>query len=306
MPFSSRGKTQKAHDPILRCITEAYAKASATCPARSSRIRLFGLHQGIQQDRLQQPAAKTDSATYRFLFDLTSTQESYLKTRIAVHHQWHRTTQLRLYLADLKSLRDRFSANLTGKDLDWLTDRMTHHRNTLFAHVIPDLVVVLQTLSETQIAHLQKKLAAENKELAEKLARPLPVRQKEEFATVIKHAEDWAGDITDDQKAELRRRYMSLPDGLADWLRYREDQQAVFIQLLRSHPDHATLVKDLEGRMIYQERNVPQRFRVSFTRTMNLMREMILTADKLLTPVQRQHVIRKADEYIQLIGELTP
>ncbi len=239
-------------------------------------------------------------------FDLTSTQESYLKTRIAVHHQWHRTTQLRLYLADLKSLRDRFSANLTGKDLDWLTDRMTHHRNTLFAHVIPDLVVVLQTLSETQIAHLQKKLASENKELAEKLARPLSVRQKEEFATVIKHAEDWAGDITDDQKAELRRRYMSLPDGLADWLRYREDQQAVFIQLLRSHPDHATLVKDLEGRMIYQERNVPQRFRASFTRTMNLMREMILTADKLLTPVQRQHVIRKADEYIQLIGELTP
>lgn len=239
-------------------------------------------------------------------FDLTSTQESYLKARIAVHHQWHRTTQLKLYLSDLKSLRNRFSAQLTEKDLDWLTARMTHHRNALFSRVIPDLVVVLQTLSDSQITHLEKKLAAENKELAQKLARPLSVRQDEEFATVIKHAEDWAGDITDDQKAELRRHYMSLPDGLADWLRYREDQQAVFVQLLRSKPDHAILVKDLEGRMIYQERNVPQRFRASFSRTMNLLREMILTADRLLTAAQRQHAIAKADEYIQLIGELAP
>ncbi len=62
-------------------------------------------------------------------FDLTATQESYLKTRIAVHHHWHRTTQLRLYLADLKNLRGRFSAGLTGKDLDWLTSRLTSHKS---------------------------------------------------------------------------------------------------------------------------------------------------------------------------------
>lgn len=239
-------------------------------------------------------------------FDLTSTQENYLQTRIAVHHQWHRTTQLKLYLADLRNLRGRFSANLTNKDLDWLTARLTRHRNALFSQVIPDLVVVLQTLSEEQIGHLEKKLATENIELAQKLARPLAVRQEEEFATVIKHAEDWAGNLSAEQKQEMRVHYMSLPDSVGDWLRYREDQQRVFVNLLRSKPDHATLVKDLEGRMLYQERNVPTRFRASFTRTMNLIREMILTADSLLTPQQRKHVIGKADEYIQLIGEMAP
>jgi hypothetical protein len=238
-------------------------------------------------------------------FDLTSAQESYLKTQIALHHKWHRATQLKLYLNDLKDLRQRFSARLSERDLDWLIARLTLHRNALFARVLPDIVNILQTLSEAQIAHLEKKLATENKELAEKLARPLPVRQEEEFKKIIGQVEDWAGNISDSQKEQLRARYMTLPDGLADWLRYREDQQAVFIRLLRAKPDHQTLVKDLEARMIYQERNVPKRFKASFTRTMTLLREMILTADRLLTPEQRAHVIAKADEYLQLIGELT-
>jgi hypothetical protein len=56
--------------------------------------------------------------------------------------------------------------------------------------------------------------------------------------------------------------------------------------------------------MIYQERNVPAKFRASFARTLNLMKEMILTADRILTPEQRTHVLGKADEYIQLLSEL--
>lgn len=237
-------------------------------------------------------------------FDLNSTQEKYLKSRIAAHHVWHRTTQLKLYQTDLKDLRRRFASQLTPADLDWLTGRLTLHRNAIFARLIPDLVNILQTLSEDQINFLQKKLGKENKELDEKLARPLAVRQKEEFATIIKQVEDWTGSLSDTQKEELRAKYASIPANAVDWLRYREEQQAIWISLLRSKPEHQKLKNDLEGRMVYQERNVPQRFKASFARSMSLIREMILTADRLLTPQQRQHVIGKADEYIQLLGEL--
>lgn len=237
-------------------------------------------------------------------FDLSSEQTKYLKARIAVHHQWHRTTQLKLYLADLKDLRGRFAAGLTHADLTWLTERLTTHRNALFLRVIPDLVNVLQTLSDEQITYLQKKLAKENKELEEKLNRPLSVRQKEEFGLIVKQVEDWAGSLSDAQKQQLRVKYASIPANAIDWLRYREEQQAVWIALLRSKPDHQKLKDDLEGRMIYQEKNVPSRFKASFARTLTLMKEMILTADAMLTTEQRAHVLAKADEYIQLLGEL--
>ena len=239
-------------------------------------------------------------------FDLNSTQEKYLKSRIASHHAWHRTTQLKLYQTDLKDLRRRFASQLTPADLDWLTGRLTLHRNAIFMRIIPDLVNILQTLNEGQINFLLKKLAKENKELEEKLASPLAVRQKEEFATITGQVEDWTGALSDTQKDELRAKYALMPANAIDWLRYREEQQAIWINLLRSKPDHQKLKDDLEGRMIYQERNVPQRFKASFTRTLTLIKEMILTADRILTPVQRTHVIRKADEYIQLIGELAP
>lgn len=237
-------------------------------------------------------------------FDLNADQTKYLRARIAVHHAWHRTTQLKLYLADLKDLRGRFAARLTPADLNWLTERMTVHRNALFARVIPDLVNVLQTLNDEQITYLQKKLAKENKELEEKLSRPLNVRQKEEFALIVKQVEDWAGSLSDAQKQLLRAKYAAIPANAIDWLRYREEQQAVWIALLRSKPDHHKLKEDLEGRMLYQEKNVPSRFKASFARTLTLMKEMILTADSILTAEQRQHVLAKADEYIQLLGEL--
>lgn len=237
-------------------------------------------------------------------FDLNSTQEKYLKSRIAAHHAWHRTTQLKLYLTDLKELRRRFASQLTPADLDWLTGRLTLHRNAIFMRIIPDLVNILQTLNEGQINFLQKKLIKENKELEEKLARPLAVRQKEEFATITKQVEDWTGSLSDTQKDELRAKYALIPANAIDWLRYREEQQAIWISLLRSKPDHQKLKDDLEGRMIYQERNVPQRFKASFARSMSLIREMILTADRLLTPEQRKHAIGKIDEYIQLVSEL--
>ena len=237
-------------------------------------------------------------------FDLTSAQANYLKSRIAVHHQWHRTTQLKAYLADLKDSRDRFAAKLTPADLDWLTGRLTVHRNAIFARIIPDLVNVLQTLSDDQITYLQKKLAKENKELEEKLSRPLAVRQKEEFGVILKQVEDWAGSLSDAQKEQLRAKYASIPANAMDWLRYREEQQAVWITLLRSKPDHQRLKDDLEGRMIYQERNVPKKFRANFTRAITLIKEMVLTADRILTPDQRVRVLAKADEYIQLLAEL--
>ncbi len=237
-------------------------------------------------------------------FDLNSTQERYLKERIAIHHKWHRETQLKLYLADLRELRGRFSRSLTDADLDWLMVRMKLHRNAIFMRIIPDLVNVLQTLSDDQIAYLEKKLAKENKELEQKLARPLAVRQKEEFATIVKQVEEWAGSLSDAQQEQLRKKYAAIPANAIEWLRYREEQQAIWITLLRSKPDHQRLKEDLEGRMVHQERNVPPRFKASFTRTLTLMKEMILTADRILTPEQRTHVLAKVDEYIQLLGEL--
>lgn len=239
-----------------------------------------------------------------FYFDLNSDQRSRLIAQIALHHQWHRNSQLKLYLADLRDLRQRFAARLKPADLDWLTGRLTLHRNAIFARVIPDLAQVLQTLSPDQISNLEKKLAKENKELATKLARPQAVRQEEEFGLIVEQVESWAGSITDAQKTELRARYSAIPAAANDWLRYRENQQAVWIALLRSKPDYQRLKDDLDGRMLYQEKNVPKQFRASFARTLTLMKEMILTADKMLTAEQRAHVLKKTDEYIQLLADL--
>lgn len=238
-------------------------------------------------------------------FDLNSAQEAELKGKLKIHHAWHRETQLKLYVADLVDIRSRFARKLNDKDIDWLLGKLTLHRNALFKRVIPDLAGILQTLEPRQINHLEKELAGENEELRARLKRPLAERQAEEFATVLSHVENWAGKLTDEQKQKLREKYTAIPDSVGDWLEYRIDQQAVFLRLLRSKPAYKQIVADLEGRMIYQEKNVPKQFKSSFARTAALMRQMILGADALLTAEQRTHVILKADEYIQLLSELS-
>lgn len=237
-------------------------------------------------------------------FDLNTNQEKQLAERIKIHHDWHRATQLKLYAADLAQLKQRFARKLTDNDIDWLIERLTVHRNTLFARLIPDLATLLQTLSSQQITHLQKALTEENSDLQKKLRRPLAERQAVEFATVIRQIEDWTGNLSDDQKLELRVKYAALPDSAGEWLNYRMEQQAVFVQLLQSKPDRQLLVKDLEARMIYQEKNMPKRYQSAFARTARLIRQMVLSANHLLTPEQRKRVLARADEYIQLIREL--
>lgn len=237
-------------------------------------------------------------------FDLNSTQEAELKQKLKVHHAWHRETQLKLYVADLVEVKSRFARQLNDRDIDWLLGRLTLHRNTLFKRVIPDLATIMLTLEPRQVDHLEKELAEENAELRKRLTRPLAERQAEEFATVISHAENWAGKLSDEQKQRLREKYAAIPDSVGDWLDYRIDQQAVFLRLLRSKPTYKQLIADLEGRMVYQEKNIPKRFRSSFARTAGLMRQMILGADAILTAEQRKRVIQKADEYIQLLSEL--
>lgn len=244
--------------------------------------------------------SRTDS-----FFDLNSEQKTQTKAIIARTLAWHRSTQLALYAQDLELFKVRFGQGLKDADLTWLIDVATRHRNALFRRIIPEIIPLLQSLSPEQITHFKEKLAEQNAELKKKLERPLAERQKEEFETIIDRLEEWTGNLTADQKRVLEVQYRSVPDSAMQWLLYREEQQANFIQLLGSKPDAKTLNTDLEGRMIYQERNLPKRFQSSFARTALIMRKVILNADAILSAEQKAKVIRKSDEYLQIIRDLS-
>jgi len=237
-------------------------------------------------------------------FDLNRDQENFLRARIALHHAWHRRTQLPLYTADLAELKKRFERRLTPKDLDWMLARLTEHRNRIYRRVMPDINLLLRSLSVKQIERLRTRLADENAELEEKLNLPLAKRHEDEFENVLKQIETWTGSLSRGQIATLRHRFETFPDAAGDWLAYRRGQQEVFVKLLLSKPDAATLAKDLTARAINQEKNVPKKFRSGFQRTLLILKDLILSADGLLTAEQRTHVSAKAAEYIELLNEI--
>jgi hypothetical protein len=237
-------------------------------------------------------------------FDLTHPQEVVLQTQIAGHHSWHRRTQLRLYVQDLQSMATRARRKLKSADLDWLLKRLKTHRDSLFSRIIPDGASLLQSLSAAQITHLEKELRKENKELWLKLSRPPEDRHEAEFWVMIKNIETWTGSLDGVQRDALRAKYNSMPDAAEDWLSYRTEQQHVFIALLKSGADRKTLLADLDARMLHQEEHIPKKFLAGFRRTMVLWRELILTADALLTQKQRSHVLAKIGEYVTLLNEL--
>ncbi|MBS0619796.1 MAG: hypothetical protein JSR44_16540 [Spirochaetes bacterium] len=238
-------------------------------------------------------------------FDLNRDQENFLRARIALHHAWHRRTQLPLYATDLAELKKRFERRLVAKDLDWMLARLTAHRDRIYRRVIPDINLLLRSLSVEQIERLRTRLADENAELEEKLNLPLAKRHEDEFEKSLKQIEDWTGALSREQRAALRQRFETFPDAAGDWLAYRRGQQEVFVKLLLSKPDAATLAKDLTARTIGQEKNVPKKFRSGFQRTLLILKDLILAADALLTPEQRTHVSAKAAEYIELLNEIS-
>lgn len=166
--------------------------------------------------------------------DLNPDQELTVKERMNALLAWHRSTQLRDYVAFIDQARAKLAGQVTTADVLEFNQQLNTRLMTAGDKAAPDIAHIALTLTPEQIDRAAKKIAHDATKARRELAR---YADKDAGAERVKkyteRAESWFGKLTEPQKEIIRNSMASRPTDATWWIDERERRQREFIALLR-------------------------------------------------------------------------
>jgi hypothetical protein len=238
------------------------------------------------------------------LVDLDPPQKQLLDSRFREVWGWHRATQLKLYVADLRELAATTDRALTAPQVQAYMERGRAHMARTLQEAVPDTAQLLQSLDDAQVRELVDHLAERRRDAREE-NEDLSAAQLVERSTdtMLKQLKRWIGSPTREQKQRVRawaeaRRYNGTMFG-----QYQEAWGAAFTEALahRREPDFASRLSAL-----FAGGRVPGSAAFERQQEHNRKQLAALLSDlsATLTPEQRQHFRQRLLELASDLDEL--
>lgn len=238
--------------------------------------------------------------------DFTQEQKPWVKTRIAHLFEWHRHTQLRDYAQLLeKAQQDLQRGAITPAEVHG-NFLVLHQRAVLAADkAIPALTELALNLDQEQIAHLEKKFASNNEKYRrEYLHGSLEERQRLRYKKVLRQAEYWFGNFSDQQEAQIRAASDARPLNedlwMAERLRGQQEMLQMLKKILSERPPHDVVAAMLQD---YIDRHLKKRFPYTenkdfFGATIDGMAQLVTVIVNVATPAQKEHAAKRLQNWI--------
>lgn len=241
------------------------------------------------------------------LVKLDSTQKEDTRLALQAFHQWHRRTQLPLYIAYIEEFRALLIAgDLDGGAIHQETDKIQDLLDQSLDHLLPDITRMLSTLSDAQVGELMASLAEEQQEYIDEHVNIAPKQQLEKRAGDMEgYLKRWTGSLNREQKQWLGEwagrllPYESLTAAQqAQWHTQIE-------QLLRERSDTTALFSGLGELMFFRTDNWGEDIRAAYAHNQKVTYEMLAHMLNNLTDRQQARFIRKLDGYISDFAKLS-
>ncbi|RUO72966.1 DUF6279 family lipoprotein [Idiomarina ramblicola] len=237
--------------------------------------------------------------------DLNDKQEELLSKKVDEMHQWHAQTQLPLYRKELKSLRDKVEQkSLTQQDISDFESRLWDFWGNVLTQVEAE-ADLLTTLTLTQREQLIRRLEEAQEERYQRLEEDKKesdiLRRLDRITEVEEDLEDILGDLTTEQDKLLRSWVSESPELREQWLSYRASWLTEFEKALMSRPIDE---KRLSSLILDPRQLRNEDFQQNSEQSSELRKEFLWDMYQSLNPEQRKKVIKKADEYIDLLDSL--
>lgn len=238
--------------------------------------------------------------------DLDAEQTPWVKQRIASLFAWHRATQLKDYAQLLKLTQTRLQRELTPADLSAYYAEFRQRALLLADRALPDLADLALSLRSEQIAHIEKKFAANSETFRKDYLRgDSGRRQQFRYEKVLAQAESWFGGFDREQAALIHHASDARPLNNDLWLAERLRRQRNLIALLRrihaEQPDREATCGLLKAYLMasYFEPvdDMPAHqafFAASHDGAFGLVALIVNRA----TPAQRAHALQKLQQWI--------
>ncbi len=238
--------------------------------------------------------------------DLTSGQRRDLLARTQRLLARHRREALPDYVEFLGRLKERVHAGLRPDDLDWAYAAYDRFRGDLVERGLPDGSVLLTTMSESQVRHVEQVLTREERQAGESLAGSSDARAESRADKALGLAKKWIGSLHAWQIAQLRASVRALPDVEPIWWESRRQRRQAFIAVLRegARGQHlADRLREIVNPSVEQSGSARARLDREWRAG---LAAVILHLDQMLTPVQRGRAVSAIQDLIDDIRTLTP
>lgn len=235
-------------------------------------------------------------------FSLSSTQREFLKPRVDALHSWHRRSELPRYVSMLGDFRAAMADGLTAAEIQSMFAQSRSVRDVILRKIYPDTIAFLEQLDAAQLPHIRERFAESNEELAEKLKRPVTERAD----SFVKFMDDWTGGLSAKQERQIRSWMLAVPDSEPDRLRFRQERQAEFLESLpASGGSPEQLAQTMRPWFFQADRSRPAYYRRARSAWQQSFTRMLVQVDTLLTAEQRSSFLRRLDQVIVDLHELS-
>jgi len=236
--------------------------------------------------------------------DLDSEQSGPVKEDIDQLLNWHRKTQLRDYTQLLGNAQRKLAGNVTQADLKANFHEIKARAELLGFKALPELADLVLSVKPEQIANIEEKFEKNNETYRKKFVRiDKDKQQKQRYRKSMEQFELWFGNFNREQEAILRKASDARPLNNEIWLEERIIRQKKILSVLREVHEkklgkEATmallhdLLKDIFNRF-----DAPER-KPFFDSYIDGTTNMILTAIKIATPIQKAHAQKRMQGWI--------
>jgi len=216
--------------------------------------------------------------------DVRGAQSQDLDRRIERFLAWHRATALPQYARLAESCARRIEKGITRADLEWGYDAFHAQLEESLRAAAQEMAPIMDSLSPEQIAHLEQRFAADNREFAEEdLAGDEAARRKRRFERNLTRLEDWFGPLTPAQLAAARHYGETAPLTGALRARDRQRRQAELLAILRARQARLRLADWAAG----WDQNRSPEYAAASRAQREAYIDMLLAIGRTLGPEQR-------------------
>ena len=240
------------------------------------------------------------------LVKLHGEQKVLTKNAIQDFHHWHRTTPLPQYADYLRQLQTRLNGeSVSAKAIHAETDKIQLLVDQSVEKVLPDATKVLSTLSDEQVKELLASVAEERDEYKDEYVDPSArKRQKTYYKKFLKHAQDWLGPLSKEQKAKVETWSKTLEPFEELNLQQQKIWEEKLAAILTQREDKTALLAGLKTLMFHRTDDWQPDLEKILDRNQEMTYGLIAELLNGMDEKQREHMNKKIEDYVKLFGEL--
>lgn len=169
--------------------------------------------------------------------DLDREQSSLLKVNLETIKEWHRREELSGYLEFLDRVETDLQAEVTGDTVAAWAVRLQEAYGQVRDHVVPVLIEVAATMSDTQVQEFAANMEKRNRNLEDELlARDDREYREEAYNEMTGRLSNWLGRLEPEQRQSIRQAVDQLERLDRAWLDARRVWQREVITELKREP----------------------------------------------------------------------